>query len=276
MFENKLNDNQRKSIQLNKANTINIENKEDVVGPESVRNRSSSIIEKLKIFNNNLNSNSFTPQSSREIKNDPPVINQNKYIKVFDEKKNRYIWVENETVNNKEIKAIEEQPSELNIDSTRLPVVEDIVKKFSSKEETIDDVIDEIKQENSQINVSIENKEVEKEHEFESEIKEQPIVDLIHEKETCEKVGGQYNEIINSSLINPESVINISNLNVNHNNYNSIFQTLRSNQFPTETKESEIIEKKQIKNDNSNGRMNKIYLGIIIGLVIIILVLFIK
>lgn len=67
-------------------------------------------------------------------------------------------------------------------------------------------------------------------------IKKPQIVELIERKSPDKSKNknssyagkNEYNELVNSSVNNPDSVINISNFNVTHNNYNSIFQTLRS------------------------------------------------
>jgi hypothetical protein len=136
--------------------------------------------------------------------------------------------------------------------------------------------------------------------------KKTQIVELIERKspDKCKNKNStyaeknEYNELVNSSVNNPDSVINISNFNVTHNNYNSIFQTVRSTMkdesqlfsdgnrknndlFTTNFPDEEIKEVRKItvEDDQMNssarslfGYINKYKIFIIVGLIVLTIV----
>jgi hypothetical protein len=323
MFEK--NETNRKSTNFSK-NPLNEVLQEDISRPDTLRNRSSSIIEKMTIFDNGTKNPESSRNTMEEARNSV-ILSKNKFTKIFDDKSQKFIWIENNKINS------EENSSETNIDinlntetkeKIESPQIIETTLAFKKNSdifiEKTDNPIENTDEDNPNINENKDNaydsniiqtesedfvgENTEKQEESNSkfyheisnerEMKQDGIkiqgVDFIKEKPNSKnnKNKENYNEVINSSLsnvTNPESVINISNFNVNHHNYNSIFQTLRSNELPTlpENKDNSggsqsIVEVKtdHINNTNFLSRNNKIYLGIIAVLILIIIIFVFK
>jgi hypothetical protein len=332
MFENKCTDSHRKSTNLNKTPLNEILQEEEISRPDTLRNRSSSIIEKMEIFNN-LGIHADISRNGLEEGRNSSISNKNKFSKIYDDKTQKYIWIENDKLkldeNKNELYSTDANISHIQLNTEifsqniESPSIKERIENIENIYENLENICENrenICENRENICENRENSEnknddynlcplqTEKEQsknditdsrqdsysksyqaisdEKEIEQKEQKIqtFDLIKEKLNKKtKSKEQYNEVINTSLsnvTNPESVINISNFNVNHNNYNSIFHTLRSNQAPivhNESKEgshqlNSIIEVKSNQVSSLiSSRNNKIYLGIITVLVFIIL-----